>query len=107
MEISTTFPCKNLFSQLLPKLSHCVQGPPSCDRFSRLPLKVRHLTRAQQPSCLKPPQERTEIREQLHRLPVLNRPSIQEIQCHMVADPAEPVSPVGITQSPALSDIST
>src|SRR5882724_2281112 len=106
MDLSTTFPCKNLLSQLLPKLANGFQGSPCGGRFSPLSLKLRHLTRAHQPSRLKPAQERAEIREQLHRLAVLNRTRIQEIQGQMVADEEEPVSPVRIRGYSSLSHIS-
>src|SRR6266853_2725130 len=104
MDMATPFPCKNFFSQFLPKPSHGFQGAPRGNRFS-LKLKVRHLTSAQQPSCLKPPQERAEVREQLSGLAVLNRTRVQAIQSQMVADEEEPVSPVGIRDCPALFHI--
>src|SRR5579872_1841094 len=108
MNGATVLPGEDLLPHFLPQFAHSFQGAPSSGRFSPLVQKFRCFASVQQLSCLKPAQERVEVRQQLHGLAVLDRTSVQEIQSQLVAHEEEPVSPVGIVNrsSPAHSSTS-
>src|SRR6266849_578635 len=107
MNCITTLPGENLLPHFLSQVAHSFQGALSSGRFSPPLLKFRYVASTEYLSCLKPAQERAEVREQLHRLAVLDRTRIQEIQSQLVANEEEPVSPVGIVNCPSPAHIST
>src|SRR5713101_3282248 len=107
MNCITTLPGENLLPHFLSQVAHSFQGALSSGRFSPPLLKFRYVASTEYLSCLKPAQERAEVREQLHGLAVLDRTRVQEIQSQLVANEEEPVSPVGIVNCPRPAHVST
>src|SRR6185295_20085802 len=106
---TTTFPGEDLLSESFPQRADGVQHVPGPDRWAPLLLEIRHFTRGQQAGCLKPAQERGEVRKQLHRFAVLDWPCVHEVQSQLVADEEKPVFPARSANCPGLvhSAIST
>src|ERR1700758_4103658 len=102
MKSTSTFPREDLLPQSFPQRAHSFQHVPGPDRLAPLLVQIRHFTRAQQAGCLKPAQERGEVRKQLHWFTVLDWPCVDEVQSQMVADEEKPVFPVRRANCPSL-----
>jgi hypothetical protein len=94
MNGAAAFPGDDLFPEFFPQLPRSSDRLVGPRRFSPSLLKIGRFTRTKQISCLKPAQERSEIREQLGKFTVLERARIEEIKRQMVSKEKECIFPV-------------
>src|SRR5882724_11837133 len=103
MQCATIFPVEDLFPQPLPQLPDGLRRFLGPARLSPSFLKLCHLTRTQQISCLEPEQNRAEVRKEFHGFTVLDRTRVQEIQRELVPDKEKSVFPIRVRLDPRLA----